>query len=87
MGIAPQLAFNYLINPLLPHLGLAPIEGISWLGIRLAGGEWYISFGLVMAILALGLGALVYLIWQPARRIAVSGGAAILEGGGYLQRR
>ncbi len=84
LGIAPQLAFNYLINPLLPHLGLAPIEGISWLGIRLAGGEWYISFGLVMAILAFGLGALVYLIWQPARRIAVSGGAAILEGGGIF---
>ncbi|MCX8061324.1 MAG: proton-conducting transporter membrane subunit [Anaerolineales bacterium] len=84
LGIAPQLAFAYLINPLLPHLGLAPIEGITWLGIRLAGGEWYVSSALVMAVLALGIGALVYLIWQPARRIAVSGGAAILEGGGVF---
>lgn len=84
LGIAPQLAFNYLINPLLPHLGLAPVEGITWLGIRLAGGEWYAGLGLGMAVLALGLGALVYLIWQPARRITVSGGAAILEGGGVF---
>ncbi len=84
LGIAPQLAFSYLINPLLPASGLAPIEGISWLGVRLAGGEWYASLGLGMAILALALGGAVYLIWQPARQIAISGEVQVTAGGGVF---
>ena len=84
LGIAPQLAFTYLINPLLPHLGLNPVEGISWLGVRLAGGEWYASLGLMMAILALGLGGAVYLIWQPARRVTISAETAVLAAGGVF---
>jgi multicomponent Na+:H+ antiporter subunit A len=84
LGIAPQLAFTYLINPLLPHLGLTAIEGINWLGIRLAGGEWYTSLGLVMAVVALGLGAVIYLIWQPVRRVAIGGEMAVLAGEGIF---
>ncbi len=84
LGIAPQLAFTYLLNPLLSQLGLAPVQGITWLGFRLAGGDWYVSLGLGMAVVALGLGGLMYLLWQPARRLATSGEVAVLEGGGVF---
>jgi formate hydrogenlyase subunit 3/multisubunit Na+/H+ antiporter MnhD subunit len=66
LGIAPQLAVGYLINPLLSAVGSKPVIGISWLGLTAGSGGWFTTPGLILAILAVGVGVLVYQIAIPA---------------------
>ncbi|MEN6311273.1 MAG: proton-conducting transporter membrane subunit, partial [Acidobacteriota bacterium] len=61
LGVAPQLAVRYIINPLLPALGVKPVIGVSWLGLTAGTGSWFTTAGLILAVLAVGLGAVVYL--------------------------
>ena len=82
LGIAPQLAIKYLINPVLPALGHAPLSGISWLGFAAGQGEWYATGGLVLSVLALGFGLLIYLLPSRGRKLAaVSGPSPVFTGG------
>src|SRR5271157_3346347 len=67
LGIAPQLAVGYLINPLLSAVGSRPVIGVSWLGLTAGSGDWFTTPGLILAILAVGVGVLVYWIAIPAR--------------------
>ena len=60
LGIAPQFAVRYVINPLLPALGTKPVIGISWLGLTTAG--------LILVLLAVGIGILVYWIAGSSRK-------------------
>jgi NADH:ubiquinone oxidoreductase subunit 5 (subunit L)/multisubunit Na+/H+ antiporter MnhA subunit len=82
LGIAPQLAITYLINPLLPALGCAPLAGVSWLGFAAGQGEWYATGGLVLSILALGFGALLYWLPSPGRGLVTAGGPPTVFTGG-----
>ena len=72
LGIAPQLAITYLINPALRALGSSPLSGTSWLGFAAGQGEWYATAGLVLSLLALGFGALIYFLPSPGGRLAMA---------------
>ncbi|MEA4909772.1 MAG: NADH-quinone oxidoreductase subunit L, partial [Anaerolineaceae bacterium] len=75
-GLAPQLPLHFLIDPLLPALGLAPAVGVTWLGLSTALGGWWSSGAVLLAVAAVGGGWLAYAILRPARAVVVSGGAA-----------
>jgi NADH:ubiquinone oxidoreductase subunit 5 (subunit L)/multisubunit Na+/H+ antiporter MnhA subunit len=80
LGVAPQLAIKYLINPVLPALGCAPLTDVSWLGFSAGQGDWYAKGGFILTILALGVGALIY--WLPwRRRRTASGPPTVFTGG------
>jgi NADH:ubiquinone oxidoreductase subunit 5 (subunit L)/multisubunit Na+/H+ antiporter MnhA subunit len=78
LGIAPQLAIQFVINPLLGAVGCAPLAGVSWLGFAAGQGEWYATGGLVLSILALGFGALIF--WLPSGG-RTAGPSSVFTGG------
>jgi NADH:ubiquinone oxidoreductase subunit 5 (subunit L)/multisubunit Na+/H+ antiporter MnhA subunit len=82
LGIAPQLAIKYIINPALPALGSMPLGGISWLGFAAGQGQWYATGGLVLSVLALGFGLLVYLLPSHGRKLAAASGPSTVFTGG-----
>lgn len=88
LGLAPQLAVNYIINPLLPVLGLATVQ-VSWFGLAPNAGSWWTAGGLVLAVVSAGLGAIVYamagLSRSRTRALAAEGGMVLdngMTGGG-----
>jgi len=88
LGVAPQLAITYLLNPLLPALGCAPLVGVSWFGLSSGQGIWLASGGLMLGVVALLFGALV--VWVPSlmRSPATAGGApSVFTGGEMLPPR
>ncbi|WP_211256235.1 proton-conducting transporter membrane subunit [Edaphobacter aggregans] len=82
LGIAPQLAIKYIINPLLPALGSASLTGVSWLGFAAGQGDWYATGGLILSILALGFSALIFWLPRPARGMKAAGGRPTIFTGG-----
>ena len=82
LGIAPQLAIKFVINPLLPALGYAPLAGVSWLGFSAGQGDWYATAGLILSILALAVGALIYWIPSAGRRKALASSPSPVFTGG-----
>ena len=81
-GTAPQLAMTYLLNPLLPAVGYAPLAGVSWFGLTAGQGIWFATWGLALGIIALAFGALVYWLPVPGRSLAAAGGAPTVFTGG-----
>jgi len=83
LGVAPQLAVTYLVNPVLPALGSAPLAGVSWFGLAAGQGAWFATGGLVLGLVALLFGALVYFIPIPAAAAVASsgGGPSVFTGG------
>ncbi|MGA2888778.1 MAG: proton-conducting transporter membrane subunit [Terracidiphilus sp.] len=79
LGIAPQLAVNYLLNPILGALNLATVQ-VTWFGLSASAGSFSTMGGLVLAAVSLVLGGLIYAIAYVARP-AVAGGAALAGGG------
>ena len=86
-GLAPQVAINYLINPLLLSLGLAPVIHVSWMGLTAGNGSWFSTAGLVMVLLALGVGILIYCMAIPVRRILLAAKGPVIRNFRGLQRR
>ena len=82
LGILPQLAIAYLINPLLPALGVPPLAGVSRLGISTGEGTWFSTAGLVLSLIALSFGAVVYLLPSRRRRPAAASGPSDIFTGG-----
>jgi multicomponent Na+:H+ antiporter subunit A len=85
LGIAPQLAVNYLLNPILGALGLGAGVHVTWLGLSSDAGSFSSMGGLVLAVVSLVLGGLIYAIAYVARSpqvVATAGGGAALAGGG-----
>ena len=82
LGVAPQLAVKYVVEPALAGMGLSTDLRLSWLGLAVAGGSWYTTAGLVLALLALAGGALVY--WLASRRTRAGAEVAIVQGAGVL---
>jgi multicomponent Na+:H+ antiporter subunit A len=81
LGVEPQLAVRFLLNPLLLALGLAPLTGIGWLGLTLGEGTWFATGGFMISLVALAFGALVYSFARPARVLAKAGAGAVFSGG------
>jgi multicomponent Na+:H+ antiporter subunit A len=83
LGVAPQLGIAYLINPLLPAVGAAPLNGVTWFGLSTGQGTWFAIGGLTLAMVALIVGGLIYLLHLPARgEAAMAGGAPSVFTGG-----
>ncbi len=83
LGLAPQLAINYVINPILPLLGLGAVQ-VSWFGLTPAAGSWWTMGGLALAIVSAGVGALLYVFagMSRARALAVQGNAVLVGASG-----
>ena len=72
---------RFLINPLLPALGLAPLAGIGWFGLAVGQGSWFATGGLLLSLVAVAFGVLVYRLTRPAQGLVAQGGAAVFTGG------
>lgn len=83
LGVAPQLAVNYLINPILPLLGLATAQ-VSWFGLASDAGSWWTAGGLALAVVSAGIGVLVYVMagMSRSRTRALAMEGAVVSGGG-----
>jgi multicomponent Na+:H+ antiporter subunit D len=81
IGLAPQLAVDYIINPILPVLGLATVQ-VSWFGLTPNVGSMWTMGGLVLAIVSAGVGALVYAMagMSRTRTLAAEGGVVLVGG-------
>ncbi len=88
LGIAPQLAINYIFNPILLALGLGGAMQVTWFGIFAGAGSFSTTGGLVLALVSLVAGGAVYVVAHFARPAAThtilaagaGGGAAMLGG-------
>jgi multicomponent Na+:H+ antiporter subunit A len=81
LGVAPQLAVNYLLNPILLALQLSPVQ-VTWFGLSVGAGSFSTMGGLVLAVVSLILGGLIYAVAYVARPKQTAGAA--LAGGGVF---
>ena len=82
LGVAPQLAVNYMLNPIVRTLGLGTGVNVTWLGLSADAGSFSTTGGLVLALVSVILGGAVYLIAYAFRPITASSGAAMAGAGG-----
>jgi multicomponent Na+:H+ antiporter subunit A len=85
LGIAPQLAVNTLLNPVLRAFSLGQGVNVTWLGLSADAGTFSSIGGLVLAVVSLLVGGLIYAIGYAARPVHIavsSGGTAALAGRG-----
>jgi len=83
LGVAPQLAVNYLLNPILRALALGAGVHVTWLGLSADAGSFSTTGGLVLALVSVIVGGAIYAIAYAARPVAAtSGGGAALAGAG-----
>ena len=83
LGVAPQLAVNYFLNPILSVLGLGAGVQVTWFGLFANAGSFSTTGGLVLALVSLILGGLIYAIAYVARP-ATAGGAVLAGAGGGI---
>ncbi len=88
LGVAPQLAVNTLLNPILRALSLGTGVHVTWFGMSADAGAFSTGGGLVLALVSLVVGGVVYALAYAARPAAVAasagGGAAIVGAGGGI---
>ena len=83
LGVAPQLAVNYLLNPILGALNLATVQ-VTWFGLSASAGSFSTGGGLVLAVVSLVLGGAIYAVAYASREHSVVGGAALAGAGGGI---
>jgi multicomponent Na+:H+ antiporter subunit A len=88
LGIAPQLAVNYLLNPVLSALALGAGVQMTWFGLFAGAGSFSTVGGLVLALVSLVLGGAIYALAYFARATpattVVAGGAVLAGVGGGI---
>jgi len=88
LGIAPQLAVNYLFNPILNALSLGEGIRVTWFGLFSDAGSFSTTGGLVLALVSLVLGGAIYAFARaarPATSVAMgAGGPALIAVGGGI---
>ena len=83
LGVAPQLAVNYLLNPILRTMALGAGVHVTWLGLSSDAGSFSTTGGLVLALVSVLVGGVVYALAYAARPLAATaGGGAVLAGAG-----
>ena len=83
LGVAPQLAVNYLLNPILRALALGTGVHVTWLGFSADAGSFSTTGGLVLALVSVIVGGAIYVLAYAARPVATTaGGGAVLAGAG-----
>jgi multicomponent Na+:H+ antiporter subunit A len=83
LGVAPQLAVNFFLNPILLALGMGAGVHVTWLGLSADAGSFSSTGGLVLALVSLVVGGAIYLV-AYAVRPAASGAAMAGAGGGVF---
>jgi multicomponent Na+:H+ antiporter subunit A len=83
LGIAPQLAVNYLLNPILGAMKLEAVQ-VTWFGLSGKVGSFSSMGGLVLAVVSLILGGVIYAIAYAGRPATVAGRAALAGTGGGI---
>ena len=84
LGVAPQIAVNYLLNPIVLALGLGTGVHVTWLGLSADAGSFSTMGGLVLALVSVLVGGVIYAVaygMRPATA-TVGGGAALAGAGG-----
>ena len=84
LGVAPQLAVNYFLNPILLALGVGAGVHVTWLGLSADAGSFSSTGGLVLALVSLVVGGAIYLVAYAARPVATSGAALAGAAGGIF---
>jgi len=84
LGVAPQLAVNYFLNPILAALGVGAGVHVTWLGLSTDTGSFSSTGGLVLALVSLVLGGGIYALAYAARPVTASGAAMAGAGGGVF---
>jgi NADH:ubiquinone oxidoreductase subunit 5 (subunit L)/multisubunit Na+/H+ antiporter MnhA subunit len=84
LGVAPQLAVNYLLNPILGALSLGAGVHVTWLGMSADAGSFSSVGGLMLALVSIVLGGAIYAVAYVARPATASGGAALAGAGGGI---
>ncbi len=82
LGVAPQLAVNYFLNPILAALGLSAGVHVTWLGLSADAGSFSSTGGLVLALVSVLLGGIIYAIAYAARPATATVGGAVMAGAG-----
>ena len=82
LGVAPQLAVNYFLNPILMALGMGSGVHVTWLGLSADAGSFSSTGGLVLALVSLVVGGGIYLVAYAVR--PASAGAAMAGAGGGI---
>lgn len=82
LGIAPQLAVNTLLNPILRALSLGAGVRVTWFGLSADAGTFSTTGGLVLALVSLVIGGAIYALAYVARPVAVTAGGAAIAGAG-----
>ena len=82
LSVAPQVAIQYVVNPILGALGMSAAAQVSWFGITSSAGSWWATGGFILATVSVLAGALIYFLFRPARVVAVVGGAPYSSGVG-----
>ena len=81
LGVAPQLAVNYLLNPILNALQMSAVN-VTWLGLSSDAGSFSSVGGLVLAVFSLIVGGAIYAVAYVSRPAQTAGAA--LAGGGIF---
>ena len=81
LGVAPQLAVNYLLNPILNALQMSAVN-VTWLGLSSDAGSFSSVGGLVLAVFSLIVGGAIYAVAYVSRPTQTAGAA--LAGGGVF---
>jgi NADH:ubiquinone oxidoreductase subunit 5 (subunit L)/multisubunit Na+/H+ antiporter MnhA subunit len=82
LGVAPQLAVNTLLNPILRAMSLGAGVHVTWFGMSSDAGTFSTTGGLVLALVSLVIGGGIYALAYVARPVTVAGGGAAMAGAG-----
>ena len=80
LGLAPQLAVDYVLNPILAVLGMATVE-VSWFGLTPTTGAMWTTSGLVLALVSAAFGAVLFAFAGMSRMHTVALAAGGTTGG------
>ena len=82
LGVAPQLAVNYLLNPILRALAFGAGVHVTWLGLSSDAGSFSTTGGLLLALVSVVVGGAIYVLAYAARPAAATTGGTVLAGAG-----
>jgi multicomponent Na+:H+ antiporter subunit A len=84
LGIAPQIAVRYLLNPVLAAFGVGSGVQVTWFGMASAAGNFSVSGGLSLALISVVFGALVWWMASGVQRQAAVGRVVMAGAGGGI---
>lgn len=84
LGVAPQLAVNVLLLPIVRGLGLPDGVQVSWFGLSASAASFSTMGGLVLAIVSVIAGGVIYAFVHGTRPVAATASGGVLTAGGGI---